>query len=131
MKGVDTNILVRFLVGDDKVQTEKVYAIFKKTETDRQKLFVPFIVVVELIWVLQSVYQITRSDIVDSINALLSMSILKVEQHLILQQWVVAAQTNKHDLADLLIAFCAKGQGCESVITFDKKATTLGLFELA
>lgn len=131
MKGIDTNILVRFLVGDDKAQTDKVYTIFKKAETDRQKLFVPFVVVVELIWVLESVYQINRTDIVDSINALLSMSILKFEHHLTLQQWVSAAQTSKHDFADLLIAICARDQGCESVMTFDKRAATFNLFELA
>ncbi|MCP5246859.1 MAG: type II toxin-antitoxin system VapC family toxin [Burkholderiales bacterium] len=131
MKGVDTNILVRFLVGDDKAQAKKVYAIFKKAEADRQTLFVPFVVVVELIWVLESVYQIARTDIVDSVNALLSMSILKFEHHMTLQQWVSATQTNKHDLADLLIVFCARDQGCESVIIFDKKAATYDLFELA
>jgi len=30
MKGLDTNILIRFLVGDDKQQTKKVYDILKK-----------------------------------------------------------------------------------------------------
>jgi predicted nucleic-acid-binding protein len=35
MKGVDTNILMRFLVGDDKAHTDKVYATFKKAETNR------------------------------------------------------------------------------------------------
>ena len=40
MKAVDTNILVRFLVGDDALQTEKVYRIFKDAESGvRVKLF--------------------------------------------------------------------------------------------
>ncbi len=30
MKGVDTNILARFLVGDDTAQAKKVYRMFKK-----------------------------------------------------------------------------------------------------
>jgi predicted nucleic-acid-binding protein len=38
---------------------------------------------------------------------------------------------NRYDLADLLIAHSAKIQGCETVLTFDKKASKFKLFELA
>ncbi len=131
MKGIDTNILIRFLVGDDKQQTQKVYNIFKKTELDKKELFVPLLVMLELIWVLESVYEISRTDILDSISELLLMPILNFEHQSALQQFSNAAQGNKYDLSDLLIAYSAKEQGCEAVITFDKKASKLKLFELA
>ena len=38
MKAVDTNILVRFLIGDDEFQAEKAYTIFKKAESDKKVL---------------------------------------------------------------------------------------------
>ena len=131
MRGIDTNILVRFLVGDDKQQAKKVYNIFKKTELDKKELFVPLIVVQELIWVLESVYEIPRTEILDSISELLLMPILVFEHQSALQQFTNAAQGNKYDLSDLLIAHSAKIQGCETVITFDKKASKFQLFELA
>lgn len=49
MKEVDTNILVRFLVGDDEQQAKKAYNIFKKAESEKEELFVPFLVVLALI----------------------------------------------------------------------------------
>jgi len=131
MKGIDTNILVRFLVGDDKQQAKKVYNIFKKTELDKKELFVPLLVVLELIWVLESVYEIPRTEILDSISELILMPILLFEHQSTLQQFTSAAQGNKYDLSDLLIAHSAKTQGCETVITFDKKASKFQLFELA
>ncbi len=131
MKGVDTNILVRFLVGDDEVQAKKVYKIFKMAESEKSELFVPFLVMLELIWVLESVYRISRSDILGSISELLLMPILKFEHQSVLQRFIPSAQANKYDLSDLLIAYSAKSQGCEKVITFDKKASTFHLFELA
>ena len=131
MKGVDTNILARFLVGDDKAQAKKVYRIFKKAEVEKSELFVPFLVLLELIWVLESVYMISRSDILDSISELLLMPILKFEHQSVLQQFIPSAQANTYDLSDLLIAYSAKNQGCEKIITFDKKASTFHLFELA
>lgn len=131
MKGIDTNILVRFLVGDDEPQTKKVYKIFKEAESNQKELFVPLLVILEFIWVLESVYEIPRCEILDSIRELLLMPILKFENQSSLQQFTHAAQGNNYDLSDLLIAFSAKVQGCEKVITFDENASKFTLFELA
>lgn len=131
MKAIDTNILVRFLIGDDKQQAKKVYNIFKKAESEKDELFVPLLVVLELIWVLESVYEISRADILESIREFLLLPILRFEHKSVLQQFTLSAQANRYDLADLLIAHSAKMQGCETVLTFDKKASKFKLFELA
>ena len=131
MKGVDTNILVRFLVRDDEQQAMKVYKIFKTAEAEKNELFVPLLVVLELIWVLASAYEVSRTEILDSIRDLLGMPILKFEHPSALQQFVFAAQGNTYDLSDLLIAHSAKVNGCETTLTFDKKVSQFELFELA
>lgn len=131
MKGIDTNILIRFLTGDDKQQTKTVYNIFKLAESEKSELFVPLPVVLELIWVLEAVYDISRSEILSSISDLTLMPILKFEQQSVLQRFIHSSKGNKHDLSDLLIAHSAQGQGCETVITFDKKASKYDLFQLA
>ncbi len=131
MKGIDTNILIRFLIGDDELQAKKVYNIFKKAESEKNELFVPLLVILELIWVLESVYEIHRTEILESISELTLMPILKFEHQSALQQFTHSAQGNRYDLSDLLIAHSAKTQGCESIITFDKKASKFNLFELA
>lgn len=131
MKGIDTNILVRFLIGDDEQQAKKVYNIFKKAESEKDELFVPLLVVLELIWVLESVYEISRADILDSIREFLLLPILRFEHKSVLQQFTLSAQANRYDLADLLIAHSAKMQGCETVLTFNKKVSKFKLFELA
>ena len=131
MKGVDTNILIRFSIGDDEQQARKVYNIFKKAESEKNELFVSLLVVLELIWVLESVYEIPRTEILDSISELLLMPILKFEHQSTLQQFTFSAQGNKYDLSDLLIAHSARIQGCKTILTFDKKASKFNLFELA
>ena len=130
MKGIDTNILVRFLVGDDELQAKKVYTIFKNSEANQSELFVPLLVILELVWVLGSVYKIKRDDIIDSISDLLLMPILKFEQQSALQQFIYAAPKSSLDLSDLIIAHSAKEQGCKTVMTFDRKAAKYNLFEL-
>jgi len=130
MKAIDTNILIRFLTGDDELQAQKVYAIFKNAESEKKMLFVPLLVILESIWVLESVYDVSRTEILESISELLLMPVLKFDQHSVVQQLVYSAQGNKYDLSDLLIAQSAKINGCESVLTFDKKASQYKLFEI-
>jgi len=131
MKGIDTNILIRFLIGDDELQAKKVYNMFKKAESEKNELFVPLLIILELIWVLESVYEIHRTEILESISELTLMPILKFEHQSVLQEFTHSAQGTRYDLSDLLIAHSAKTQGCESIITFDKKASKFNLFELA
>ena len=130
MKAIDTNILIRFLTGDDELQSKKVYSIFKIAESEKKELSVPLPAAQAVLWVLASVFEISRAKILESISDLLLMPILKFDQQPAVQQFVHSAQGNKYDLSDLLIAHSAKINGCESVITFDKKASGFKLFEL-
>jgi predicted nucleic-acid-binding protein len=130
MKAIDTNILIRFLTGDDEIQAKKVYSLFKNAELEKKEFFVPLLVMLETIWVLESVYEISRHDILDAIKDILLMPILKFEHKFALQQLVDAGQGNKYDLSDLLIGHSANASGCDSVLTFDKKAAKFKLFEL-
>ena len=130
MKALDTNVLVRFLVRDDEGQAEATYRIFKQVESDKEVLFVPLVVVLETVWVLESVYEIPRQEILDSINELVLMPILEFEAQSAILSFVSSARETKVDLSDLLIAYSARFSGCECVLTFDKRATNLGLFEL-
>lgn len=130
MKGIDTNILIRFLMADDEVQAKKVYAIFKQTELDKDELLVSLLVVLETIWVLDSVYKVSREEVIAAIGDLLLMPVLVFERQSVLQEFIRSAGKNNCDLSDLLIAHSARALGAESVITFDKKASRSALFEL-
>ena len=130
MKALDTNVLVRFLVRDHKRQAETIYRVFKKAESDREVFFVPLLVVLETVWVLESVYKIPRLEILDSVNELILMPILKFETQPAILNFISSARETKMDLSDLLIAHSAKFSGCECVLTFDKRASNFRLFEL-
>ena len=129
MKALDTNVLVRFLVEDDEQQSGVVYNLFKKAEAGKSSFFVPLLVVLETLWVLESVYKIPRKNILDCIHEMLLMPVLKFEAHPTIQRFLFFAQKARIDLSDILIACSANGWGCESVLTFDKKAAAFELFE--
>ena len=87
MKALDTNVLIRFLVKDDELQAKAVYKLFKKAESKAEAFFIPILVVLEIFWVLEAVYEISREEIIDSIDELLLMPILQMLKVIELKIW--------------------------------------------
>jgi len=117
-------------VNDDPRQAKAVYRIFKQSESDAEVFYVSALVLLETVWVLESVYESTRQEIIETIDELLLMPILKFEAQPAVRNFINSARENKTDLSDLLIAHHAKYSGCASVMTFDKRAAKYELFEL-
>ena len=129
MIALDTNVLIRFLIQDDKQQAKAVLTRFAEYEKNKQSFFVTQLVVLELIWVLESVYDVSRKDILHSLSELLLMPILTFEAQSTLRSFITSATNSKFDLPDLLIAHSAIEQGCDTTYTFDKKASKFEFFE--
>lgn len=129
MMALDTNVLIRFLVKDDEQQAQIVYQLFKQAETDQAVLFVPLLVVLESIWVLQSVYAIADETIVSALNELMQMPVLSFEAPAVIQGFIASSREAKFDLSDVLIAHSARFSNCQGVYTFDKKAARFKYFE--
>jgi len=128
MKAVDTNLLVRFLVNDDEKQGKKVFKLFRDAELEGDVYFVSILVLLELIWVLSAVYERSKKDILNAIEGLNSMPILMIEKSDAVFKALHDAKKSNFDLPDLLIAYCSVSDGCESVLTFDRKAAKHRLF---
>ena len=130
MKGLDTNVLIRFLIADDEKQADMVRSLFRQTELQQQKLYVPLLVVLEMLWVLESVYRIPRNQILDALQNLLLLPVLSFDNQVALQDFIHSAKAGKEDLSDLLIAHVAVEAGCDGVLTFNKKASGFKHFQL-
>jgi predicted nucleic-acid-binding protein len=130
MKAIDTNILIRFITKDDDKQAALVYQLFKRTEQTEEKLFVPLLVVLEAIWVLESGYAISNEDIIAIFADLLLMPVLLFESETVVENFIDSAKNTKFDLSDLLIANSAHSFDCDCLFTFDKKAAKFKYFEL-
>lgn len=129
MMALDINVLIRFLVKDDEQQSQVVYKLFKQAEVKQEALFVPLLVILETIWVLQSVYDIIDETILSALNELLLMPVLMFEAPAVIQGFIASSREVKLDLSDILIAHSARFSNCKSVYTFDKKAARFKYFE--
>lgn len=119
MKGVDTNVLVRYLTQDDAKQARAVDALIATTIEEGSRLRVDDIVLCELVWVLRHAYRFDRSTIVAALDKVLSTSLLVFEDREVLRQALDDYRNQHGDFADHLIGRRNLRSGCESTATFD------------
>lgn len=129
MKGLDTNVLVRALVQDDKVQGPAAGAYMRRQCTRETPCFVNRVVLCELVWVLESVYEYSRAEIADAVDRILRTEELLVEDDEAVRYALSAYRDGGADFADALIGRCNRAQGCSVTATFDRKAAALSEFE--
>ncbi|MDX2504370.1 MAG: type II toxin-antitoxin system VapC family toxin [Gammaproteobacteria bacterium] len=128
MKALDTNVIIRFLVQDDEAQSKVVFKLLKSSEERKECFFIPILVVLETIWVLESAYDVERSDIIKSISDLILMPVFEFEKQSAIRDFLISSENTTHDLADILIAHSAHNSACVTTLTFDKNASKFKLF---
>lgn len=113
MKAIDTNIVVRFLTGEDHLQTE-----ISRRVVASEPVFVATTVVLETAWVLRSVYGFARADVTGALRAFAGLPTVELED----PDRVIQALENADkgmDFADALHLGAA--DHCEAFLTFDRK----------
>ena len=129
MKGLDTNVLVRLLVADDAAQTRRVTRLLQSAERAGESFFVSSLVLLELAWVLDSAYGCTRVEVLEALERLTMMPVLRIDNVDAVHRTIALGRKGKQDIADLLIGCCAATSGCAAVLTFDRTAARCELFE--
>jgi predicted nucleic-acid-binding protein len=113
MRAVDTNVIVRYLTGDDPAQADKARAVI-----GREPIFVPRTVVLEVEWVLRGVYGMPTSRVISALRALAGLPGVSVEDAPMVARAMDWAEGGM-DFADAL--HLAAATGCEGFLTFDKR----------
>ncbi len=130
MKSLDTDVIIRFLVNDDNKQSEMVKSLFLKAEKDNESFFICNPVILEVLYVLDSVYEYQRSEILDAFESMLMMKILVFENQDALQHLINFGRKTKIELEDLLVGVISRENGCDTALTFDRTASRSNLFKL-
>jgi predicted nucleic-acid-binding protein len=117
---LDTNVLVRFLVDDDKAQSATAATLVRRAIAKNESLFLADIVVCETVWVLSSAYRVARGEIGDVLGQLLAATHLLFRDVDVLLRAREAFVRGRADFADYVIREGALAAGCDEVATFDR-----------
>lgn len=130
MKGIDTNVLVRYLTLDDAAQAERATAVIEGAVRSGDALFVSQVVLCETVWVLEAAYRLGRTEILGALEAILRTAQLRFENKDVLWQALAGYRTGRGDFADHVIARAGAAAGCTVTLTFDRELSGSPLFEL-
>jgi predicted nucleic-acid-binding protein len=122
MIGLDTNVLVRYIMQDDPKQTPKATQLIESLDSDNPG-YITMVSVVELYWVLTSNYELTGQQASQALEAILRTKQFLVERADQVMRALRVFGEGKTDFADCLIERSASGAGCSKTMTFDSGAS--------
>lgn len=122
MIGLDTNVLVRYIMQDDPKQSPRANRLIESFSAE-QAGYITLVTVIELYWVLTSCYGLTSPQFAQALDAVLRARQLCVERADQVVRALRAWGDGRADFADCLIERCASAAGCTQTMTFDIKAS--------
>ena len=103
MLGLDTNVLVRFLVRDHEAQFERARRLIKREVGAQEKVLISLLVLLETEWVLRSRYGLQKNQIMDAVSGLLDAAELELEDEPTIEEALYLWKDSAADFADCLI----------------------------
>lgn len=118
---VDTNVFLRFILKDNDLLFKKASELLEKASKGKVQLFTPSIVIFEMFFVLRSIYNLSKEEIVENLESILSSSYVRFEDLKNIQHALSIYE--KHpalSLVDCFLLVKSEAEGAE-LFTFDKK----------
>ena len=118
---VDTNVFLRFLTNDDPAKARRTEALFKSAVEGRAPLTTSLLVMAEVIWTLESFYELEKEDIAEKVLTILNTPNLTCPEARLIRQALDLYAYQNIDFIDAYHAVWLKDQGLSRIATFDRK----------
>ena len=120
MRGLDTNILLRYITRDDPQQARTALALFEHAEAGADRLHVSTITVCEMVWSLKTSYRMKRDEICQALETILALGFLQVQDFDLVSLALENYRRGPADFPDYLIGWQDRRAGCQDTVTFDR-----------
>lgn len=118
---VDTNLFLRYFTNDVSAQADAVEKLLRKAGQGELGLVANGMVIAEIVWTLESYYELERGDIQNKVLAILNTPGLEIpESNLILKSIIWYTEKNV-DFIDAYNAAWMEKKGIDEIYTFDQK----------
>jgi predicted nucleic-acid-binding protein len=114
---VDTNILVRHLTGDPPSQAKRATEFLRGSH----ELILTDLVLAEMVYVLESFYEVSRTDIAAMARALLALPSIVAGDHDLLLRAVEIYEVDRLDFAEAYLVALAEISDVKRVASFDRQ----------
>jgi predicted nucleic-acid-binding protein len=118
---VDTNVFLRFLTNDVPVQAHAVEQLLMRTEKGELHLHTSSLAMAEIVWTLESYYELSPEEVRDHVIAILNTPGLFVEHAQVIARAIMLYADENIDFVDAYNGVWMQAQDLTSAITFDTK----------
>ena len=125
MLGLDTNVILRLLLGDDPAQKKRASRAIERAKTEGLPVMLALAVVLELEWVLRSSARMDKAQVLGIFRLLLESYDVQIENEKVLEQAIHTYQHATVDFAECLFLAQYQQMGCQTMLTFDTKAARI------
>lgn len=125
MLGIDTNVLVRLLVLDDRTQTRRARQLVQRALARGETVWVSLLVLVETEWVLRSRYGLGKVAVLDALVRMLESAEFSFEDEPAVEEALHNWRKAPCGFSDCLIVAHNRRLGCGATCTFDRQAARL------
>lgn len=130
MIGLDTNVLVRYLMQDDAAQAKLASAAIESAAGRGERLRLAAITLCELVWVLESAYDQTRADVTRALEQIVRTASFDLEHADHVRNAIERYRSTPADFADALSGLVNEAAGCEHTLTFDRSLKRIPHFKV-
>jgi uncharacterized protein len=118
---IDTNLFIRYLTDDDPKKADRVDRLLDQAAKGEVRLVSAELVLAEVVWVLESYYQIKKARIAVMLRAILSTPGLEVFNGRIVEQSLQYYSNQNIDFVDAYIVALMQKHNIDGIYSFDKK----------
>jgi len=118
---VDTNIFIRYLTNDDPQKADRVEKLLSQAAKGEVGLVTAEMVIAEIVWVLESFYELGASAVAPLIRGILATPGLEVINAALVRDALELYEREGIDFVDGYIAAVMEKQGISELYSFDKK----------
>ncbi|MFC1878129.1 PIN domain-containing protein [Thermodesulfobacteriota bacterium] len=126
MRFVDTNVFLRLMVNDDPVKADACESLFRKAIAGDETLATSDMVIAEIIWVLESYYELKKSDIRENVEKILNTRNLHCPNREIIISALSIYVEKNIDFIDAYNAFMLKRDEIYEIYSYDKHFDRVG-----
>ena len=120
MRFVDTNVFLRFLVNDDPEKADACEMLFRRAINGEELLLTTDMVMAEIVWVLESYYELSKRDIREKLEKILNTKNLDCPNREIILHALSIYEEKNIDYIDAYNASALQKKGINEVYSYDK-----------
>lgn len=129
MIGIDTNVIVRYIVQDDPKQAKAATQLIEQACSTKNPGYINHIVMCEIIWVLKRSYKMDKASICQVIEQIIRTDRILIEDIQLVWRALETFKDARADFADCLLGQRNLQAGCEYTATVDDAASTTPGFQ--